>query len=139
MMPTYMLQAMTRFPYSIDADASVGDADRMMRQRGIRHLPVTTDGEVYSVLSEREVRDCVSNSEEHPEKTAVRTLCALDPYIVTTDDALSDVLEVMSERRIGCALVVENDRVAGIYTTVDACRQFASALRNVEHSLEPND
>ncbi len=132
-MPTAtMLLSMTPFPYSIDADRTAADANRLMQQHDLRHLPVTRDGDIYGVLSERDLRSLFADPEANPEQTPIHTLCPVDPFIVETTTPLAEALEVMAERRIGCAVVVEEERVAGIYTTVDACRQLAELLRAAE-------
>ena len=125
-----MRECMTAFPYAIDADRSVADAARMMEERRIRHLPVTFNGEVYSVITQRDIRALMDDPKGDPERMKVKSLSVIDPYIATTDEYLDVVLWEMAERRVGCAVIVEGDRVAGIYTTVDACRQFCEYLRS---------
>jgi acetoin utilization protein AcuB len=34
----------------------------------------------------------------------------------------------MAEHKYGCAVVMQNDKLVGIFTTVDACRAFAEML-----------
>ena len=127
---------MTPFPYSIELDRYLGDAERMMAQRGIRHLPVTSEGEIYSVISDRDVQMALARPDADAWRIRVKEICATDPYIADTSEALDVVLTEMAERHIGCALVAENDRVAGIFTTVDACRAFADHLRAGEEGKE---
>ncbi|HEU4581427.1 MAG TPA: CBS domain-containing protein [Polyangiaceae bacterium] len=120
---------MTPFPYAIELDRHAGDAERMLAGRGIHHLPVTSAGEVYSVLSARDLELALARPGADPWKIGVRELCAKDPYIVDINEPLDTVLSGMADRRAGCAVVAQDDRVAGIFTSVDACRKFAEWLR----------
>jgi acetoin utilization protein AcuB len=52
-----------------------------------------------------------------------------DPYVVDADAPLSEVAATMAERHLGCAIVTEQGRVVGIFTTVDALRAVADAAR----------
>lgn len=126
---------MTAFPYAIDLDRRLGDAQRIMMGRSIRHLPVTNQGEVYSVISSTDLELALARPGADPWQIEVREVCEQDPYIVDVSEPLDVVLAQMAERRIGCAVVAENDRVAGIFTAVDACRHFAAWLRKL--SIQP--
>jgi signal-transduction protein with cAMP-binding, CBS, and nucleotidyltransferase domain len=122
-------QVMTPFPYSIDLERHAGDAERMLAGRSIHHLPVTSAGEVYSVLSARDLEQALARPGADPRKVGVRELCAKDPYIVDVADALDEVLSGMANRGACCAVVAHGDRVAGVFTSVDACRKFAEWLK----------
>lgn len=121
--------AMTPFPYAIDLDRRLGDAQRMLRARAVHHLPVTNEGEVYSVLSSTALELALARPNADPWQIQVREICEQDPYIVDVSEPLDVVLTQLAERRTGCAVVAENDRVAGIFTALDACRHFADWLR----------
>ncbi|MEY4544010.1 MAG: hypothetical protein RL685_205 [Pseudomonadota bacterium] len=120
---------MTPFPYAIDVERSAGDAERLLAGREIHHLPVTSAGDVYSVLSTRELELTLARPGADPWRIGVRELCSKDPYIVELSEPLDVVLEQMAERKLSCAVVVKDDRVAGIFTHVDACRVFVEWLR----------
>jgi len=120
---------MTPFPYAIDLERSAGDADRMLTGRTIHHLPVTSAGEVYSVLSARDLELALARPDADPWRIGVRDLCANDPYIVDVSQRLDVVLEQMAERKLDCAVIAKDDRVAGIFTLVDVCHTFVEWLR----------
>jgi len=120
---------MTPFPYAIDIDRSAGDVGSMLSQRAIHHLPVTSNGEVYSVVSARDLELALARPDAEQWAIGVRDICSRDPYIVDIQVALDVVLDGMVERQTDCVVVAEDDRVAGIFTMVDACRRFAARLR----------
>jgi acetoin utilization protein AcuB len=128
-MPTIKV-AMTPFPFFIDIDASVAEARSVMREHEIHHLPVTEDGTLIGVLSERELSLLEATRRiEADAPGSVRDACVRDVFVVDVDTPLDEVLSAMAERHLGSALVVKNRKLAGILTSSDACRLFAEALR----------
>lgn len=128
-MPTIKV-AMTPFPHSIESEASIVRAREMMREHDINHLPVMHEGSLVGVLSERDVR-LVETSALHRDRAhevQVREACNLDTYIVDVDAPLDVVLREMAELHLGSALVVKNDKLAGILTSSDAYRMLAELL-----------
>ena len=127
----HIVAVMTPFPYSIDMDASLTQAMDMMREHNIRHLPVMEQGELVSVLTDRDIKMALDPSLGLPprEQLTVRNACVIDAYIVNTTAPLDRVLLEMAERHIGSALVLKDQRLAGIFTTSDACRYLGELLR----------
>ena len=50
------------------------------------------------------------------------------PYSVAPDASLREVARTMAERKCGSAIVVEGERVVGVFTTTDALRALATLL-----------
>ncbi|MDH5491081.1 MAG: CBS domain-containing protein [Myxococcales bacterium] len=113
---------MTPFPYCIGAEASVQEAEAMMAEHAIRHLPVRRRGQIDGLLSAEDL------ALAGPDAGPVGDLCAPRPYIVDLVDPLYDVLEGMAERHAGAAIVLRRGKLAGILTTTDICRAFAVLL-----------
>ena len=65
----------------------------------------------------------------------VGDICVEDAYTVEHDTALDDVLDYMSNHRIGSALVTRHGKLVGIFTATDACREFAEYLRRTYPDL----
>ena len=51
-----------------------------------------------------------------------------DPYEVTPEAPLAEVVATLLERRIGSAIVIDEGRVVGVFTTVDALRALAESV-----------
>jgi acetoin utilization protein AcuB len=57
---TRVKNVMTRKPYTIDPEAPIAMAAALMRDRGVRHLPVVDHGgKLVGMISDRDVRDAV--------------------------------------------------------------------------------
>jgi len=83
------------------------------------------------ILTERDI-DFASRVDGMPlEKIKVKDACTTEPYEVTPLTRVSEVARTMGHRGIGCALVVENDNVVGIFTAVDACKLLGEALSGI--------
>jgi len=116
--------AMTPFPYALDINASVREAATLMEKHNIHHLPVTEGDSIIGIVTARDV------SHRSPEDT-VRTCYTAHPYVTEITTPLDEVLWQMAERKIGCVIVTRYEKLAGIFTHVDACRTFAGHLRIV--------
>ena len=124
MIGTYM----TRSPHSIDAEASIKQAQAMMKDYDIRHLPVTKDGKVVGILSDRDVKVAYGLRGVEPSGLPVSAVCQKDPYIVDSQALLRQVAHTMAVRHYGSIIVVDDGKLVGIFTTVDACRVLTSMI-----------
>jgi acetoin utilization protein AcuB len=124
---------MTPFPWFVRIEDSLDQARALMSEQDIRHLPVTDDGELVGVVSDRDLQ-LVSGAASSPEQRArltVRDACVPDAYVVETSEPLDRVLLTMAEGHIGSALVVKHGKLAGIFTFTDACRCFGELLQSL--------
>ena len=120
---------MTTSPHSIGADQTLARAHHMMREYGIRHLPVLTGGKLVGLLTERDLRLVESLKDVDPQQVKVDDAMASSVYSVGPDTPLDEVVETMGTHKYGSAVVMQNGKVVGIFTTVDLCRAFAELLR----------
>ncbi len=123
--------AMTPFPYSVDTEMPLRQARNVMLEHDVRHLPVVRDGKLVGVLSDRDLKRALDPSLGLPPKDElfVDDVMVHDPYVIDTHERLDRVLLRMADEHIGCALVVKDGRLAGIFTTTDACRVFGEHLQ----------
>jgi len=121
---------MTSLPLSVALDARVLEARELMAEHDIRHLPVTEDGRLVGVVSQRDIALVLDPALDVPfhEELRVATVCSLDAYVVEPETPLDAVVAEMARRRIGSALVARRGRLLGILTATDACRLLAEAV-----------
>ncbi len=131
--------AMTPFPYSVGLDASFDEASELMGHHSVRHLPVTKDHQVVGVITDRDMTSAmhVRSQSDDTVGLSVSDLYIADPYIVSVDEPLDNVLLTMAERHIGSAIVTKAGKLVGVFTSLDACRSFGEYLR--EHFPQPTD
>jgi acetoin utilization protein AcuB len=121
---------MTPFPYFADADATVAEVERLMREHRIHHIPVMENGGVTGIVSERDLRHLASRPTSGAEKARMRAreVMTLDPYVAAFDTPLNEVAIEMAKRRIGSAIIVHHEKLAGILSVTDVCRILAEIL-----------
>ncbi|HEY5372635.1 MAG TPA: CBS domain-containing protein [Polyangiaceae bacterium] len=119
---------MTTSPHTIGEDQPMALAHRMMREHHVRHLPVLRGAKIVGLVSDRDLNMVESLQDFDPRKVLVSEAMAQDPYVVSPDAGLDEVVSTMAEKKYGSAVIVQHDKVVGIFTTVDACRAFADLL-----------
>lgn len=129
MMVPSISRYMTPQPWTIDRDASLADAHRLMREHGIRHLPVVDGSDLVGVVSERDLHLLETVSDLERAGITLSEAMTTRPFVVTSDTLLDEVVEIMADKRYGSAIVVGHDGVEGIFTTIDACRALADVLQ----------
>ncbi len=117
---------MTVSPVVIGSDRTLSDAHRMMREHGIRHLPVVDGGRLVGLVSQRDLYLAETLRGVDPATDTVREAMSEDPYTVPPGAPLGEVAATMAERKLGSALVVDRGSVIGLFTTVDALRALAA-------------
>ena len=119
-----MSAVMSPCPHLIGLEDTVANAIDLMRRHEIRHLPVYKGSKLVGVVSERDITFGLALS----KKLTIEEVYTPQPYIVSPRDGLDTVAARMAEDRLGCALVVEKEKLVGIFTTTDACRVLASTV-----------
>jgi acetoin utilization protein AcuB len=129
-MPT-VAAVMTPFPYSVHVDDPVGEVERLMSEHGIRHIPVLDGEQLVGLISERDLHHRVHPSLPARDKARIHARAVMlgNPYSVEITASLADVVADMATQQIGCAVVLRHGRLAGIFSTVDACRILEEILR----------
>jgi acetoin utilization protein AcuB len=136
-----ILAYMTPFPFSIDVDAPLAEAHAFLRERHIRHLPVTERGELVGVLTDRDIKLALGPDLGSPpeRELTVRDVFQPEAYVVDAGDLLVTVAATMAERHLGSALVTRSGKLVGIFTTTDACRALARVLREQHPDPGPDE
>jgi acetoin utilization protein AcuB len=143
---------MTRRPITIDPEARLADANAIMRDNQIRHLPVVGDkSQLVGIITDRDLRSAAiapSVAEFLPPelKQAVegagmlldglRVKNAMTWSVVTTrpDASVPEAGAVMFQHRIGSLPVCSNGELVGIVTERDIYKALMSAIRPVRGS-----
>jgi acetoin utilization protein AcuB len=120
---------MTTSPHSIGGEQTLATAARMMHEHRIRHLPVLSGGELRGLLTDRDLKLVETFRDVDPTKLTVEEAMTEEPYAVSPETPLDEVVSTMAGSKFGSAVVVQNGRVVGIFTTVDACQALSELLK----------
>lgn len=125
---------MTEAPHSIGVNQPLAVAHKMMRDNGIRHLPVLRGGELVGLLSQRDLYLVETLHDVDPAETLVEDAMTSSVFQVTPRTSLRTVAAKMAAKKYGCAVVMEDGDVVGIFTHIDALRALHQLLaRNTGH------
>jgi acetoin utilization protein AcuB len=119
---------MTASPHSIGVEQTLARAQAMMQEHKIRHLPVLHGGKLVGVVTDRDAHLVESLKDVDPRLVTVSDAMSQSVYSVTPDTPIDSVVSEMAARKYGSAIVMQNEKVVGIFTTIDVCRAFAELL-----------
>ncbi len=125
---------MTTVPQWIHAGETLQKAEDMMKKLGIRHLPVMDKDKVVGILSDRDIKLAQGIAGVDPTVVPVIDVCPENPYTVDPETPLHEVARVMASKHYGSAIVVQNGKLVGIFTTVDACRAIVEIIETRFHA-----
>lgn len=114
-------------PITIDLNASLDDAHKLMNKNGIRHLPVMDEGKVVGIVSER---DLMANyGKAWSDLMRIRNIMNPSILLAHHNDDLGEVAYRLSSEKKGSAIILdENDELYGIFTTTDALNALVELL-----------
>jgi len=112
--------------------STVEEAVAIFTAGQFRHLPVTHDGRLVGIVSDRDVLRAIASDAEASSASVAQIMTA-DPAVVSPGSSLGDALREILRHRINCLPVVDGDgQLKGILTTTDLLR----ALYAVQYWLE---
>jgi len=130
---------MMRHPIMISPDTPAAEAEQIMTENKIRHLPVVGDGKRLeglitrrrlafkpSELGSLDVWEITRRLSDLKAKDVM--VKAQDVHTITPDRTIERAASVMTENKIGCLPVVEEDIVVGILTETDLLNAFQVML-----------
>ncbi len=130
---------MTRHPLMIAPDTPVTEAQRIMVENRIRHLPVVGDGKrLLGLITRAGLRIAPAalgslnlwDITRYLGSLTVKDLMVKGEELVTigSDVTLEEAAQLMIKNKIGCLPVIEDGIVAGIITELDMLRRLSSLL-----------
>ena len=124
---------MTRNPVTIGDQMPLATAHRVMRENGVRHLPVLSSGKLVGVLSLRDLHFIETLPGVDPQEVLVSEAMSPDVYTATPSTPLDEIVSAMAENKYGSVVVVDRGRTVGVFTTVDALRALRKLSANEHH------
>jgi len=130
---------MTRHPVMVSPTTSAAEAEQIMGENKVRHLPVIGDGkrlvglvtrqrftlkpDAMASLNVWEITRYLSNL-----KVKDIMLKVEDVQFITPDRTIERAARVMTDHKVGCLPVVEDGVVVGMLSEVDVMRSFQVML-----------
>jgi CBS domain-containing protein len=119
---TTVKDVMTARPTSIESDTPVVEAARRMSSEGVGSLPVTREGELVGMITDRDLVLQVIARDLDPHKVAVGEICSENPVTAMPDESLDDALQRMAKHQVRRLPVAEDGRLVGILAQADVAQ-----------------
>ena len=133
----YVRNRMTKNPYTIAYDAPITDAVALLREKGLKRLPVVDGEKVVGILTQSDIHK-VSPTKATSlsifeinyllSKLTVKDAMAKKAITIEVDSLLEEAAVIMRENRIGTLPVGDGGRLVGIITESDIFDAFIDLL-----------
>jgi len=123
---------MTLAPKTISYDQTLEEAGDYMRKLHLRHLPVTKGGRLIGMISDRDIQLMLAVQDLGALALRVETVFTPNPHFVNPETSIAEVANHMAQEKSGCVLVMDQNRLVGIFTTLDALKALADVFRRSE-------
>lgn len=104
-------------------------ARALMSEARINQLPVTVDGHLVGIVTDRDLRDAFpsvfeapakhSHDASSPERVTVESVMSAEPLTLGPEDTVERAAALMRSERIGAVPIVERGHLLGIVTRTD--------------------
>lgn len=125
---------------TVEADATVMKAVKLMNEKEIGCLVITRKGRAVGILTERDLLKRVIGKSVNPSKTKVREIMTKPLIAGCPDMDLEDATRLMFDKKIKKLPVVDNGRLMGLITLTDVARfqpQMIKILKKLSDHVAP--
>lgn len=123
-------------PIVAQESASIEELSKLMRQNGIRHLPITRGSKIVGIVSDRDIRVAQGLMAREDITVLASDVMSENPVTVSAGTPLDEVAFEMSKNKIGSVLVNdENDEFYGIFTITDALNALVELARSSDANI----
>lgn len=127
---TKLEDIMTKGVFTVSLYDTMNDADRIMREEKVRHVPVLDGNKFIGLITERtlneytlrQIYDFDDNIEDSGKNKIFdfQQVMAKDVHVVYPEDSVKKAVELMVKKKIDCLPVVDWDNnLLGILTIYD--------------------
>ena len=111
---------------TINREADIKEAIRLMEKYSIRHLPVVEGEQFLGLVTEGDLRQLLIPA--MLEEIKVKDVMITDPITVTPDTDIETAATLIYIYKIGGLPVVEDGKLVGILTSTDILRAFIEIM-----------
>jgi CBS domain-containing protein len=127
---------MTGPPVTLGAQSLLTDAASAMRDSDIGDVIVLEGGNVYGILTDRDIVVRGIASGKDPSTTRLDEICSRDLTTISSDTRVEDAVRIMREKAIRRLPVVDSGKPVGVVSIGDlaAARDPSSALADISEA-----
>lgn len=120
----------TQNPITVTEDIAIDELIMLMEGAGIRHLPVVGQGKVIGIISDRDIRLFSGLSDPEKYQVCAGDIMSPNPLTLSSNTPLEEVALLMSDKKVGSVIVVEDGQFYGIFTATDALNALIEVIRD---------
>ncbi len=140
----FMREKITKNPVTVHPNASFFEAQNLIQERGIRHLPVVDENNrLLGIVTESDIRktgpsdvEMLRVQEASSLLRNVRVSAFMTPkeklVTITPDTIIEEAVQLMHDHKISCLPVTEGDKLYGIFTETDALDHLVDVFGSKE-------
>ena len=115
---------MTANPSTVEPNSTVVEAARVMKQTDAGVVPVTENGRLAGMVTDRDIAIRVVAEGKDPQSTPVREVASKNLVTVDPQQDLDEALRLMAQHKVRRLAVVEEDgRLVGVLAQADVARK----------------
>lgn len=116
-------EIMTSNPSTVEPDKTVVDAARVMKQEDAGVVPVTENGRLTGMVTDRDIAIRVVAEGKDPKSTTVQEVASKNLITLDPEQDLDEALRLMAQHQVRRLPVVEEDgRLVGVVAQADVAR-----------------
>src|SRR5690554_7322565 len=128
---------MTPDPQTVNASTPVMEAMQRLREGGFRRLPVTQDGKLIGIVTDRDLKEATPSKATTLSiyelnyllsKLVVKDVMRSPVITVRIDDPIEQAALLMEEHRVSGLPVLQDGNLVGILTITDLMRALVTFL-----------
>ena len=117
-------ELMSTNPVAIDADQSVADAAKMLRDEDVGLAPIIEGDKLSGTVTDRDIAIRLVAEGKDPASTKVRQIASTDLVTVDLEQDLDEALRLMARHQVRRLPVVdESARLVGVFAQADVARE----------------
>jgi CBS domain-containing protein len=130
-----ILDSKGRYVWSVNADASVFEAIRLMAEKHIGALLVMEQGKFVGIITERDYARKVILEGRSSKETSVSQIMESNVLCVTPEHTLEQSMALMTEKRVRHLPVLNGSRVDGIISIGDLVKAIIAEQKFIIDQL----
>jgi len=132
-------EVMTKEPVLLEADETLANAARKMRDQDIGDVLVMKDGKLKGIVTDRDITVRAVADGKDPNRTKLEEVCSPELVTIPADRPVTEAVDMMRKKAVRRLPVVEGDKPVGVVSIGDLAvsRDPKSALSNIS-AAEPN-
>jgi CBS domain-containing protein len=120
-------QVMTKHVITIDSEAKIIDACRLMGEKHIGSLIVTKNNRPAGIFTERDLLSKVLLAGIAMDKSKIGEYMSAPLTVISPDFDLREAARVMTQLRIRRLPVIDNEKLIGILTSADITKAIGES------------